>query len=167
MYSSLKISFLQHFHVNSPSNFLLKILRPSVWLTLITITFGILTCCHGLAQNFAGLLSLRLLLGAVEAGIFPAGNLILASWVIRLVGTQSSIGWKRIEGLKHTLQMMSPFFAFMHLHLLYSLSSLPTLDCLSIFLLDSYLKSTENPSLEFEQPFSSQLLPFQDLWGVS
>ncbi|KAF2738306.1 MFS general substrate transporter [Polyplosphaeria fusca] len=54
-----------------PSNLVLKKLRPSRWIAFITIAWGIIATLTGVVQNYAGLIVCRLLLGAVEGGLFP------------------------------------------------------------------------------------------------
>jgi MFS family permease len=54
-----------------PSNLVLKKLRPSRWIAFITVSWGIIATLTGLVQNFGGLVACRLLLGAVEGGLFP------------------------------------------------------------------------------------------------
>lgn len=40
--------------------------RPSLYISFLVCAWGIVMTCHGAAQNFAGVLSLRLLLGIFE-----------------------------------------------------------------------------------------------------
>lgn len=54
-----------------PSNLVLKKLRPSRWIAFITIAWGIIATLTGIVQNYGGLIACRLLLGAVEGGLFP------------------------------------------------------------------------------------------------
>jgi sugar phosphate permease len=52
------------------SNLILKKLRPSRWIPLIMVTWGIATTLAGLANSYGALLACRLLLGAPETGLF-------------------------------------------------------------------------------------------------
>ena len=54
-----------------PSNLVLKKLRPSRWIPLIMVAWGILTTLTGLVNSYGSLLACRLLLGVPEAGLFP------------------------------------------------------------------------------------------------
>jgi MFS family permease len=46
-------------------------LRPSRWIAFITISWGIIATLTGIVQNYGGLIACRLMLGAVEGGLFP------------------------------------------------------------------------------------------------
>lgn len=54
-----------------PSNLTLKKLRPSRWISFITISWGIIATLTGVVQNYAGLIVCRLFLGAIEVSLFP------------------------------------------------------------------------------------------------
>jgi hypothetical protein len=54
-----------------PSNLLLKKLRPSRWLPIIMISWGIVMTLMGIVQSYSGLLTARIFLGVTEAGLFP------------------------------------------------------------------------------------------------
>lgn len=46
---------------------LLKTLsRPSLYISFLVITWGIVMTCHAFVQNFAGVIALRVLLGIFE-----------------------------------------------------------------------------------------------------
>jgi MFS family permease len=62
-------SNLQFFEV--PSNLVLKKLRPSRYIATISVLWGIIATLTGITQNYAGLIACRILLGVVEAGLFP------------------------------------------------------------------------------------------------
>lgn len=71
----LSIVYVTYVAFEMPSNLILKKLRPSRWIPLIMVTWGIVTTLTGLANSYGALLACRLLLGAPEAGLFP-GNLV-------------------------------------------------------------------------------------------
>ncbi|RSL92677.1 hypothetical protein CEP52_013680 [Fusarium oligoseptatum] len=54
--------------------------RPSLWIAIMTTTWGIVLLCTGFVQNYAGLLVCRVLLGVTEAGFFPGAILIVTNW---------------------------------------------------------------------------------------
>lgn len=59
--------FIPYVVLEVPSNILLKrFKRPSVYLGLLVSAWGIVMTCTGLVQNFAGLMTTRVLLGALE-----------------------------------------------------------------------------------------------------
>lgn len=67
----LTVFFFTYAAFEVPSNLLLKKLRPSRWLPLIMVCWGIVMTLMGLVQSFRGLVVARLFLGVTEAGLFP------------------------------------------------------------------------------------------------
>ncbi|KAF8755293.1 Major Facilitator Superfamily [Rhizoctonia solani] len=51
----------------TPSNYFLKVFRPSRWIALLMFLWGSMTMILGAVQNYAGLTVVRFLLGAAEA----------------------------------------------------------------------------------------------------
>ncbi|KAF2470366.1 MFS general substrate transporter [Lindgomyces ingoldianus] len=68
---ALSILFVTYILSELPSNLVLKKLRPSRWISFITVAWGIIATLTGVVQNYAGLIVCRLFLGAVEGGLFP------------------------------------------------------------------------------------------------
>ncbi|KAJ7917541.1 MFS general substrate transporter [Mycena leptocephala] len=66
-----------------PSNVFLKRLRPSLWLSLLMLLWGIMMTVQGLVHNFGGLVGMRWMLGTFEAGLFPGVNYYLSCWYKR------------------------------------------------------------------------------------
>lgn len=60
-----------------PSNLVLKLFTPSRWIAFITVAWGIIATLTGLVDSYGALIACRLLLGAVEAGLFPGLNVYL------------------------------------------------------------------------------------------
>ena len=67
----LSVFFATYVAFEIPSNLVLKKLRPSRWIPLIMITWGIIMTLMGLVNSYGSLLACRLLLGAAESGLFP------------------------------------------------------------------------------------------------
>lgn len=67
----LSVFFVTYVAFEIPSNLILKRLRPSRWIPLIMITWGIIMTLMGLVNSYGSLLACRLLLGAAESGLFP------------------------------------------------------------------------------------------------
>lgn len=63
------LTYRQLFEV--PSNLVIKKLTPSRYLASIAIIWGTIATLTGITQNYGGLLACRVLLGVVEAGLFP------------------------------------------------------------------------------------------------
>lgn len=54
-----------------PSNLVIKKLKPSRYIATISVIWGIIATLTGITQNYGGLIACRILLGVVEAGLFP------------------------------------------------------------------------------------------------
>ncbi|KAJ1707707.1 MFS transporter [Aspergillus flavus] len=77
----LSIFFVPYVLLEVPSNILLKsFFRPSIYLGILITSWGIVMTLTGIVQNFAGLLVTRLLLGAFEAGFYPAAIYLCTFW---------------------------------------------------------------------------------------
>lgn len=60
-----------------PSNLVLKLFTPRRWIAFIAVTWGIIATMTGLVESYGSLIAVRLLLGVVEAGLFPGLNVYL------------------------------------------------------------------------------------------
>ncbi|KAF2869155.1 major facilitator superfamily domain-containing protein [Massariosphaeria phaeospora] len=69
--TAVSILFVTYILSEVPSNLVLKKLRPSRWIAFITLAWGIIATLTGIVQSYGGLIACRLLLGAVEGGLFP------------------------------------------------------------------------------------------------
>ncbi|PTB70448.1 MFS general substrate transporter [Trichoderma citrinoviride] len=79
----LTVFFFTYAAFEVPSNLLLKKLRPSRWLPLIMVCWGVVMTLMGIVQSFRGLLVARLFLGVTEAGLFPGVAYYLTMWYCR------------------------------------------------------------------------------------
>lgn len=60
--------FVPYVLLEVPSNILLKkFQRPSTYLGILVLSWGIVMTCTGLVKNFAGLMVVRVLLGIFES----------------------------------------------------------------------------------------------------
>jgi MFS family permease len=66
-----------------PSNMLLSIFKPRVYLPTVVIIWGIVSGATGFVQNYAGLVALRFLVGVTEAPYFPGCIFFLSCWYTR------------------------------------------------------------------------------------
>lgn len=73
----MSILFVTYVLFEVPSNLVLKKFTPRRWIAFITIAWGIIATLTGLASSYGSLIACRLLLGAVEAGLFPGMNVYL------------------------------------------------------------------------------------------
>ncbi|OOQ81870.1 MFS transporter [Penicillium brasilianum] len=77
----LSIFFIPYVLFEVPSNILLKkFKRPSTYLGVLVVSWGIVMTCTGLVKNFAGLMTTRVLLGIFEAGFFPGAIYLCSYW---------------------------------------------------------------------------------------
>jgi MFS family permease len=69
--TAVSILFVTYILSELPSNLVLKKLTPSRWIAFITTAWGIIAALTGIVQSYGGLIACRILLGAVEGGLFP------------------------------------------------------------------------------------------------
>lgn len=81
--TALMIFFIPYVIFEIPSNIILKRLKPHVWLSLCMFSFGVVTLCQGLVQNWAGFMTTRFLLGVFEAGMFPGSFYVISMFYLR------------------------------------------------------------------------------------
>ncbi|CAI7647949.1 unnamed protein product [Penicillium bialowiezense] len=80
---TLTVFFFTYCVFELPSNLLLKKLRPSRWLPLIMVAWGIVMTLMGVVHNYSGLLATRLFLGVAEAGLYPGVAYYITLWYPR------------------------------------------------------------------------------------
>ncbi|KAI5837308.1 major facilitator superfamily domain-containing protein [Morchella snyderi] len=68
---AVSILFVTYLLFEIPSNLVLKKFTPRRYIALITFIWGVIATLTGLVNSYGALLACRLLLGAVEAGLFP------------------------------------------------------------------------------------------------
>lgn len=68
---SVSILFVTYLLFEVPSNLVLKLFTPRRWIAFIATAWGTVATLTGLVDNYASLLACRLILGALEAGLFP------------------------------------------------------------------------------------------------
>lgn len=72
IYISVSIFFIPYILLEVPSNAVLKrFKRPSVYLGILVVSWGIVMTLTGVVTNFGGLVATRVVLGIAEAGFFP------------------------------------------------------------------------------------------------
>lgn len=78
----MSILFVTYLAFEVPSNLVLKKFTPSRWIAFIATAWGTIATLTGLANGYGSLLACRLLLGVVEAGLFPGlkSVLYLSTW---------------------------------------------------------------------------------------
>ncbi|UNI17029.1 hypothetical protein JDV02_003408 [Purpureocillium takamizusanense] len=81
---ALTMFFIPYALLEVPSNFILKLLRPSLWIGILMLAWGTVMTLFGVVQSFPGLTVARAALGVAEAGFFPASAYLLTTWYRRL-----------------------------------------------------------------------------------
>ncbi|KIY02918.1 uncharacterized protein Z520_01383 [Fonsecaea multimorphosa CBS 102226] len=66
-----------------PSNIMLKIVRPSIWLAILSFSWGTVMTLMGVVQSYHGMVAARFFFGLTEAGFFPAATYLLSLWYKR------------------------------------------------------------------------------------
>lgn len=79
----VSILFATYISVEIPANWMVKRIGPSRWLGFITAGWGFVATFSGFAQNFGGFLACRLLLGALEGGLWPGLVIYLTTFYTR------------------------------------------------------------------------------------
>ena len=77
---SVSILFVTYCLFETPSNLIIKRMKPARYLAGLVFIWGVIAVCTGLVQNYAALIALRLLLGLFEAGLFPGIMLYLTTF---------------------------------------------------------------------------------------
>ncbi|KAI8149351.1 major facilitator superfamily domain-containing protein [Fennellomyces sp. T-0311] len=80
---TLTAFFITYVLFEVPTNILCKKFGPRIWLSLITVSFGLLTMCIAFCTNFAGITVARAILGIAEAGIMPGISYMLSTFYRR------------------------------------------------------------------------------------
>ncbi|KAG9236270.1 MFS nicotinic acid transporter-like protein [Amylocarpus encephaloides] len=81
--ATLSIFFVSYSVFEPLTNVLLKKMRPSKFIPLIMIAWGLCMTFMGFVNNWSGLMAARWFLGLAEAGLFPGINYYLSCWYKR------------------------------------------------------------------------------------
>lgn len=74
---AVSIFYVTYLLFEVPSNLILKPLTPSRYISFVAFGWGIIAMCTGFVHNYGALIAIRLILGVVEAGLFPGLNVYL------------------------------------------------------------------------------------------
>ncbi|KAK3646259.1 hypothetical protein LTR56_008610 [Elasticomyces elasticus] len=80
---ALTVFFFPYAILEVPSNIILKLMRPSLWIAIMMVSWGIVMTLQGIVQNYHGLVATRVMLGFAECGLFPAATYLLTTWYCR------------------------------------------------------------------------------------
>ncbi|KAJ9607705.1 hypothetical protein H2200_007783 [Cladophialophora chaetospira] len=81
--TALTVFFVPYGFFEVPSNIVLKILRPSIWISVLMFCWGTVMTLMGVINSYEGLLVTRFFLGVAESGFFPAATYLLTIWYLR------------------------------------------------------------------------------------
>jgi len=81
--ATLSIFFVSYALFEPLTNILLKRLRPSIFIPIIMVVWGLCMTFMGFVTNWSGLMAARWWLGVAEAGLFPGINYYLSCWYRR------------------------------------------------------------------------------------
>lgn len=80
----LSILYVGYILMQVPSNmFINRIQRPSLYISVAMLLWGLVSTLSGNAHNFGGMVATRFFLGFVEAAFLPGALLILSKWYTR------------------------------------------------------------------------------------
>lgn len=80
----LSILYVGYILMQVPSNiFINRIQRPSLYIAVVMLIWGLISTLSGVANDFAGMVTIRFFLGFVEAAFLPGALLILSKWYTR------------------------------------------------------------------------------------
>lgn len=77
----LSILYVGYILMQVPSNIMInRIQRPSLYISLAMLLWGLISTLSGSVHNFAGMVVIRFFIGFVEAAFLPGALLILSKW---------------------------------------------------------------------------------------
>lgn len=78
--TALSVFFITYALGAVPANIMLQRLGPRIWLPTMMLSVSIILICASLQSSFGGWTAFRVLLGLVEAGVFPGCSAVLTTW---------------------------------------------------------------------------------------
>jgi MFS family permease len=78
--TALSVFFVTYSLGAVPANIALQKFGPRIWLPTMMLSVSIILVCASLQSTFGGWAAFRVLLGLVEAGVFPGCSAVLTTW---------------------------------------------------------------------------------------
>ncbi|WOO79139.1 putative transporter [Vanrija pseudolonga] len=78
--TAISVLFCGYIIGQLPSNLVLSRVRPSVYLSVMCVLWGIVSAATAAANNFGHLVVVRFFLGVLESPFFPGALFLLSSW---------------------------------------------------------------------------------------
>ncbi|KAL9111066.1 MAG: hypothetical protein Q9227_004499 [Pyrenula ochraceoflavens] len=75
--------FVTYCFLDVPATMIMRRVKPHIWLSFLTFSFGIVAMCEGFTQSFGGLVVARLFLGITQAGSFSNCFYLISMWYKR------------------------------------------------------------------------------------
>ncbi|KAF8971123.1 MFS general substrate transporter [Flammula alnicola] len=77
----IAILFVSYCPAQIPSNMILnKVSRPSLYIGICTVLWGMTSLLTGVTKNFAGIIACRVFIGLPEAAFYPGAIFLLSRW---------------------------------------------------------------------------------------
>lgn len=92
----VSIFFVPYTLLEVPSNIILKLTRPSLWISCLLFSWGLVMTLMGTVTSRQGLYAARFFLGVAEAGFFPAASFLLTMWYKRYEYQRREYAFRRI-----------------------------------------------------------------------
>ncbi|KAF9888984.1 hypothetical protein FE257_008154 [Aspergillus nanangensis] len=67
----VSVIFATYISLELPSNWVIKKIHPSRWISFLATGWGIVATLSGITTTFGGMLACRILMGALEGGLWP------------------------------------------------------------------------------------------------
>ncbi|KAK6365147.1 hypothetical protein LTS17_011625 [Exophiala oligosperma] len=83
MFPTLLLFYILNYLFQVPSNLMLSKSKPSLYLPFWLFIWGIVSGCTAAVQSYSGLVTVRFVLGIVEAPFFPGAVFLISSWYTR------------------------------------------------------------------------------------
>lgn len=77
---ALSVFYASYSFTGPFANIALKRVGPKIWLPCLLLGCSLVTFCTSLQRKYAGWVAFRVLLGFVEAGIFPGCSFVMSNW---------------------------------------------------------------------------------------
>ncbi|KAG1821238.1 MFS general substrate transporter [Suillus variegatus] len=139
------VFFILYSFAEVPSNIALKLFRPSRWIPIIMLAWGLVMTLMCLVDSFRSLVVARMFLGLTEAGLFPGVTYYISLWYPRseqskriaiffsaatvagAFGGLLAYGIEHLEGIGglHGWQWIVSCLSFFFMHDVSSLFSIP------------------------------------------
>ncbi|KAL6854856.1 hypothetical protein ACO1O0_005987 [Amphichorda felina] len=74
---AVSVLFVTYILSELPSNLVIKRFTPSRWISFITTAWGLVATLTGIVQGYKSLIACRVILGALEGGLFPGLTIYL------------------------------------------------------------------------------------------